>query len=99
MKHKIKGEIHELALSGRLDSNEAKKFAAKVEDILGSSARKVVVNLEHVTFLCSAALRVIVLNHRKFKADGRQFVVSKTSKDVDFIFATFEIGSSEWIWD
>jgi len=44
-------------------------------------------------------LRVIVLNHRKFKADGRQFVVSKTSKDVDFIFATFGIGSSDWIWD
>ena len=99
MKHEINGEIHELALSGRLDSNEAKKFAAKAEDLLGSSARKVVVNLEHVTFLCSAALRVIVLNHKKFKADGRQFVVSKTSKDVDFIFATFGIGSSEWIWD
>ena len=99
MKHEVNGGTHELALSGRLDSYEAKKFAAKAEDLLGSSARKVVVNLEHVTFLCSAALRVIVLNHRKFKADGRQFVVSKTSKDVDFIFATFGIGSSEWIWD
>lgn len=99
MEHEINGEIHELALSGRLDSFEAKAFAAKAEALLGSSVRKVVVNLEQVTFLCSAALRVLVLNHRKFKAEGRQFVVSKTSKDVDFIFATFGIGSSEWIWD
>ena len=99
MNHEVNEEVYELALSGRLDSYEAKVFAAKADALLGSPVRKVVVNLERVTFLCSAALRVLVLNHRKFKAEGRQFVVSKTSKDVDFIFATFGIGSSEWIWD
>ncbi len=97
MKHNVNEDIHELVLLGRLDSFEAKAFAAKAEALLEGSARKVVVNLEHVTFLCSAALRVLVLNHRKFKAEGRQFVISKTSKDVDFIFAA--IGFSEWIWD
>ncbi len=99
MKDEINAEPHELALTGRLDNFEAKVFAAKADALLGGSVRKVVVNLEQVTFLCSAALRILLLNHRRFKAEGRQFVVSKTSKDVDFIFATFGIGCSEWIWD
>jgi stage II sporulation protein AA (anti-sigma F factor antagonist) len=92
-------EVHEVNLSGRLDSYEAKVFSAKADALMTTSVRKVVVNLDQVTFLCSAALRVIVLNHRKFKAEGRKFVVGKTSKDVDFIFATFGIGSSDWMWD
>lgn len=33
MKHKVNGETHELALSGRLDSYEAKQFSAKAEDL------------------------------------------------------------------
>jgi len=89
MKDEIKGEPHELALTGRLDHYEAKVFAAKADALLGSSVRKVVVNLEHVTFLCSAALRIWLLNYRRLKSEGRQFVASKTSKDVNFIFATF----------
>ncbi len=63
--------IYILALKGRLAlGQESNGLHTVIENILGSGATRIVVNLEHVNYVDSAGLGALIELHRKTKAKG-----------------------------
>jgi anti-sigma B factor antagonist len=69
--------IYLLALSGRLVlGEESNGVRAIVDKLLASGATKIIINLEHVTFVDSAGLGSLIEAHRKTKAQGGRLLLS-----------------------
>jgi anti-anti-sigma factor len=69
--------IYLLALKGRLVlGEESIGFRTTVDNLLSSGARRIVVNLEHVTHVDSAGLGALIEVHRKTKANGGRLKLS-----------------------
>ncbi|HEV2198124.1 MAG TPA: STAS domain-containing protein [Candidatus Acidoferrum sp.] len=66
-----------LALRGRLVlGDESSGFRTTVDNLLLSSATRIVVNLEHVNYVDSAGLGALIEAHRKTKAQGGRLKLS-----------------------
>lgn len=63
--------VYLLGLRGRLVlGDESNGLRTTIENLLGSGATRIVVNLEHVDFVDSAGLGALIETHRKTKAKG-----------------------------
>ena len=80
-KSQLPGGI-EIFLSGRVDGAGANQLELEALATLRDGTSTVLVNLAEATFLCSAALRVLLQFHRQFKKDGRTFLVTRPSPEV-----------------
>ena len=60
LKRQIDG-ITVVDLSGRLDSSVSGRVMDDLNEVVGAGAAKLVVNLQHVTFISSAGLRSILV--------------------------------------
>lgn len=55
------GEVCVLALAGRIDSNNAEQLVAHTSKLFARGERNVVIDLEQVLYLTSAAFRVLLV--------------------------------------
>src|SRR6516162_6129359 len=63
--------IYLLALKGRLVlGDESNGFRTTIDKLLAVGATKIVINLEHVSYVDSAGLGALIEMHRKTKAKG-----------------------------
>jgi len=76
------GDSIEIMPTGRIDGAVANQLEVEVLAALRDGAGSVYVNLADATFLCSAALRVLLQYHRQFKKNGKTFLVTRPSPEV-----------------
>ena len=71
-----------LRAAGEIDSNSAPQLREKLDDLLGSGVREVVVDLCGVTFLDSAGLCVLAAAHRSALGQGARLRVLAANRAV-----------------
>jgi anti-sigma B factor antagonist len=76
------GESIELMPAGRIDGAAANELEVEALAAMRDGIKAVYVNLSQATFLCSAALRVLLQHHRQFKKNGKTFLVTRPSPEV-----------------
>lgn len=81
----ISGEHHELIVPGRVDGALANALELEVLNAIKAGARRIYINFANATFLCSAAIRVVLQYHRQMKAKGGSLLISRVSPEVDSI--------------
>lgn len=79
---KITGETYELFMSGRVDGAAANELEVEVLAVMRAGAKAIYVNLANATFLCSAALRVLLQYHRQMKSKGLVLKAARPSPEV-----------------
>ena len=61
------GEIHELAVSGRVDGEGANELEIALLSAISAGAKRITVDMSGVTFLCSAGLRALLQYWRQMQ--------------------------------
>jgi anti-anti-sigma factor len=79
---RITGDNWEFLLPGRVDGAAANELEVEVLAAMRQNAKAIYVNLSEATFLCSAALRVLLQYHRQMKGKGLSLLVSNPSAEV-----------------
>jgi len=79
------GDGTELVVAGRLDGAAANELEIEVLAVMRSGAKNIYVNLAEASFLCSAALRVLLQYWRQMKNSGRALYVTKPSAEADAV--------------
>ena len=73
---------------GKLDGTNSRAFHAEMDEITqGDDNATVVLDMENVSYVSSAALRVILLVAKGIGREGRQFAVSSLSPGVMDVFS------------
>jgi anti-sigma B factor antagonist len=70
-----------LSLNGKLSAATAGEFSAAVEEALGESST-LVLDFKEVSYLASAALRVLVTAQKRLNASGGSMTLLKVRKEV-----------------
>ena len=81
----ISGDDLELIIPGRVDGAVANTMEVEILAAIRSGAKSIYLNLASATFLCSAAIRVVLQYHRQMKTQGGRLLISRTSPEVDSI--------------
>lgn len=76
---------HIVRLEGRFDAHSAPEIAAWLAQSLTMSPERIVVNLNQVPFIDSAALAVLVDAYKRCAAQGSQLVIACPSQSVRII--------------
>jgi anti-anti-sigma factor len=71
----------EFFLAGRVDGATANQLEIDILAVMREDAREIYVNLTEATFLCSAALRVLLQYFRQMKQKGKLFRVANPSPE------------------
>ncbi len=79
---------------GRVDGANAREFQTDLEDAIDESDRVVVLDLEHLTYISSAGLRVILLTVKMLRKQEAMFSVCSLP---DTIREVFEISGFDKI--
>ena len=94
--------IYLLALKGRLVlGDESNGFRTTIDKLLAVGATKIVINLEHVSYVDSAGLGALIEMHRKTKAKGGHLKLTnlgpkfRQALELAQILSLFETCSSE----
>jgi len=61
-----------VSVTGSLDSNTYKQFEQKIDGLLGEATELIVFNLESLTYLSSAGVRVFLKTRKVIKSSGGQ---------------------------
>jgi anti-anti-sigma factor len=88
----LPGDVTKVALDGRMDIAGAAAVDMKMNIVAGSS-RKLLIDLEKVTFLGSMGLRSIVLPARAVKSRGGKVVLLAPTEMVESVLKTSGIDS------
>ena len=83
----ITGDCWEFMLTGRLDGAVANQLEIEILAAMKQNAKSIYVNLAQATFLCSAAIRVLLQYHRQMKNKGLTLLVTRPSADVESALA------------
>ena len=81
----VMGEDHELVVQGRVDGALANALEVEVLGAMRGGAKNIYINFATASFLCSAAIRVVMQYHRQMKAQGKRLLISRVSPEVDSI--------------
>lgn len=84
---KSSGENLELLVSGRLDGAAANELEVQILKANRDGAKTIYVNLAETSFLCSAALRVLLQYWRQMKGAGKALWVCNPSSEADSVLA------------
>ena len=79
--------ITKVNLSGKLDIIAAQKIDMPFNIVAGSK-RKVIVDLEQVSFIASIGIRTIVLGAKTIKAKGGRIALLKPTPDVEQVLVS-----------
>jgi anti-anti-sigma factor len=75
------GDNLELVVSGRVDGDAANALEVEVLCAQRQGFHTIYVNLAEATFLCSAAIRVLLQYYRQMKLNGKKFLVTRPSPE------------------
>jgi anti-anti-sigma factor len=75
------GDSLELIVSERVDGAAANALEIEIVGALRQGTNQIYVNLSEATFLCSAALRVLLQYYRQMKLNGKKFLVTRPSPE------------------
>ena len=86
-------------IDGDLTTNSSPQAQSEMEVLLEGESKNIIINVEHVDFIASTGLRVILALGKRINADGRKLAIcsmNATTKSVfqmsgfSKIFPTFE---------
>ncbi len=81
-------DVNVFSLTGRLDSNTSPSLETKINDALEKGLTKLIINFEHLDYISSAGLRVILKTTKDLKrTDGKIMLCSMQ----DYVKEVFEI--------
>ncbi|WP_420038586.1 anti-sigma F factor antagonist [Parageobacillus thermoglucosidasius] len=87
MDFEVKQDVLIIRLSGELDHHTAEELREKATDALErESIRHIVLNLEHLTFMDSSGLGVILGRYKQIKNLGGEMIVCSISPTVKRLF-------------
>lgn len=75
-----------LALAGRIDSSNAKKFEEAMLKQVDAASAGVLVDLKDLEYISSAGLRVILLAAKQQQRQGRKFALCTPSPEILEVF-------------
>jgi stage II sporulation protein AA (anti-sigma F factor antagonist) len=83
----VKYDVLLIRLAGELDHHTAEELRTKVTDLLKKEQiRHIVLNLEHLTFMDSSGLGVILGRYKQIKNIGGEMIVCSISPAVKRLF-------------
>jgi stage II sporulation protein AA (anti-sigma F factor antagonist) len=83
----VKYDVLLIRLAGELDHHTAEELRVKVTDLLEKEQiRHIVLNLEHLTFMDSSGLGVILGRYKQIKNIGGEMIVCSISPAVKRLF-------------
>ena len=71
---------------GRVDGTNAREFQADLEGAIGKTERAVLLDMEDLSYISSAGLRVILLTAKTLKSQNAQFAVCSLSDPIREVF-------------
>jgi stage II sporulation protein AA (anti-sigma F factor antagonist) len=87
MDFEVRHDVLLIRLSGELDHHTAEELRVKVTDTLEKERiRHIVLNLEHLTFMDSSGLGVILGRYKQIKNLGGEMIVCSISPTVKRLF-------------
>lgn len=81
-----KDEVLVAKADGRIDGTNASEFQKELETAVDTNARVVVLDLEHVSYISSAGLRVILLTAKSLLKKDAKFAVCSLSAQIREVF-------------
>ena len=72
--------------SGRIDGSNAREFQDALETFLKGEASSLILDLENLSYISSAGLRVILLISKKLQRNSVQFGVCSLSVSINEVF-------------
>ena len=81
-----KDEILVAKADGRIDGTNAQEFQKELETAVDTNARVVILDLEHVSYISSAGLRVILLTAKSLLKKNANFAVCSLSAQIREVF-------------
>ena len=80
------GEITELLVNGRLDTNTAPQLEGVVK-AKAKGTKQLILNLKDVEYISSAGLRVVLVAHKLMAGFGAKMIVRKPSAFCQQVFS------------
>lgn len=81
-----KDEVLVAKADGRIDGTNAQEFQKELETAVDTNARVVVLDLEHISYISSAGLRVILLTAKSLLKKNAKFAVCSLSAQIREVF-------------
>jgi anti-anti-sigma factor len=75
-----------LNIKGRIDTNTAPHVQKELDDLIAAGEQKIVLNLEEVHYVSSAALRVFLVTQKQLKRSGGEVILCGAAPAVMEIF-------------
>ncbi|MDE0533322.1 MAG: STAS domain-containing protein [Albidovulum sp.] len=76
------GELLIAAIIGRLDSNTSQLCGNAIESGIGEDDHGLIMDLEKLSYISSAGLRIILRFERQFSGPGKKFAICSLSDSV-----------------
>lgn len=101
MTEQKKGTVVLLGLKGRLDASTAGKLEEKLLALIDGGEKQILFNLEHLDYISSAGLRVLLMAAKKLKVANGKIVLASLKDQIREVFeiagfsAIFPIFDSE----
>ncbi len=75
-----------LKADGRVDGANAREFQSDVEAAIEANERAVVMDMEHLSYISSAGLRVILLTAKTLRDQDTKFALCSLSESIQEVF-------------
>lgn len=86
VKHHLYSDVHVLELAGRIDSHSASTLRSELTQLINLRPANIVVDLEHVSFIDSSGLAILVQGLRTCRERGGSLCLSNPQHPVRLIF-------------
>ncbi|MCE2464456.1 MAG: STAS domain-containing protein [Dehalococcoidia bacterium] len=80
------GDILIAKADGRVDGANAREFQAALDAAINDSERAVILDMEHLSYISSAGLRVILLTAKTLQTQNAKFAVCSLSGPIQEVF-------------
>ena len=81
-----KDEVLIAKVDGRIDGTNAQEFQRELETAVDTSTHAMILDLEHVSYISSAGLRVILLTAKSLLKKDAKFAVCSLSAQIREVF-------------
>ena len=71
---------------GRIDSGSAQEFQAALENVIQPEDKALVIDFEHVSYISSAGMRVILLTAKTLQRQGGQLALCSLTEPIREVF-------------
>lgn len=85
VEHK-KGAVVLLGLTGRLDASTSGKLEEKLLGLIDGGEKQFIFNLEHLDYISSAGLRVLLMAAKKVKVGNGKIVLASLKDQIREVF-------------